>query len=480
MAPFTSDSCLLVCPVHSKVLKGSIIPIHGINKHEFHLVPETEDGTPVISNIENLLIEKLESLAKETQWLVNQNLSQKIPDWFRYKYVSALIEKGFATSKGRIYQKEMLSNFIAFYGEDFLEVVQSMISYECQSNWLTSIVRKHRKSFHPIRHILIINYLYGSLKEFYKSDSIKKPFGDGPWPCLNAAAEHYLKPVVTNLKVSHCTDTKRPVGTFSCNCGFTYSRRGPDKTIDDKYHIGRVKSFGLVWENKLKDLIKNENLSLREIARQLKVDPNTVKKYANNKSKTYCENEKADEVIQLKEQYRIKWSVLQEEHKSLSKTALRKLQPAVYAWLYRHDRNWLFENSPCAATVSSCINRVNWEQRDKDILKSVKKAVDEILNNDSKVEKVSISRIGKRTGLLALLEKHLDKLPLTRQYLESVVETTEAFQMRRVEWSIKQMEQAGEDIKPWKVQRLAGIRPECCNHFEFIESLINCRFQNKI
>ncbi|WP_445250989.1 MULTISPECIES: TnsD family Tn7-like transposition protein [unclassified Microcoleus] len=37
-------------------------------------------------------------------------------------------------------------------------------------------------------------------------------------------ADHYLKPVVTNLAISRCCDTKKPVGTFRCLCGMIASQ----------------------------------------------------------------------------------------------------------------------------------------------------------------------------------------------------------------------------------------------------------------
>ena len=106
-----------------------------------------------------------------------------------------------------------------------------------------------------------------------------KPFGRSPWLCLNAAADHYLKPVITDLKVSHCLENKKPLGTFTCSCGMIYSRSGEDKTEEDKLRIGRVITYGRVWEGKLRELVEVKKLGLRATARELRVDPNTVKRY---------------------------------------------------------------------------------------------------------------------------------------------------------------------------------------------------------
>jgi len=89
--------------------------------------------------------------------------------------------------------------------------------------------------------------LYGYcqlVEQFFNIDYDYKPFGDAPWLCLNAAADHYLQPVVTELAISRCCDTKKPVGTFRCSCGMIYCRTGPDETEDDKYRIGKIKAYG--------------------------------------------------------------------------------------------------------------------------------------------------------------------------------------------------------------------------------------------
>jgi hypothetical protein len=72
-----------------------------------------------------------------------------------------------------------------------------------------------------------------------------------------------------------------------------------------------------------------------------------------------------------------------------------------------------------------------------------------------------VGRIGATLGLKALLEKHLDKLPKTKVYLKSVVETVEDFQIRRIEWAVEELDRRGEEVKEWKILRLAGLKGEC-------------------
>ena len=75
----------------------------------------------------------------------------------------------------------------------------------------------------------------------------------------------------------------------------------------------------------------------------------------------------------------------------------------------------------------------------------------------NKPVRITVGKIGTTIGCKALLEKHLDKLPQTKAYLESVTETVEDFQIRRIKWAIRELDLRGEEIKYWKVLRLAGL-----------------------
>jgi hypothetical protein len=463
---------VLVCPVHAVTLQDSMVPIQSFNKHEYHAA--SLDDCPIASNqpiYSSNTLEKFRLLAQDISWLMNSKLAAKEPDWFRRRYVALLIEKGLATATGRVQQKKLLDNFLFFYGREMLEALDSMVDYEEEHNWVFGIVRKHRKSFHPVRHLLMIRFLAGSIEEIFNIDYDYKPFGDAPWLCLNAAADHYLQPVVTAVAISRCCDTKKPVGTFRCSCGMIYCRTGPDETEDDQYRIGKIKAYGQEWEQKLKELVEVQQLGLRATARQLKVDAKTVNRYAlrlkldtswqssHNNAPVPSQEQPEDDVSSTGEsgsRHREKWLTLQLEHPEASKTTLRQMAPATYAWLYKNDRDWLNQNSPTLRVPVSSNHRVDWHERDKLVLAQVQDVV-QLLLNAQKPIRLTIGRIGKTLDLQALLEQHLAQMPLTKAYLESVTESIEDYQIRRVRWAIEKLEQQGEEVKPWKVIRIAAL-----------------------
>jgi len=439
-----------VCVKHGTWLNDSKIALRQTNKHVF--IEPSEENCPldqVAFITESELLSHYRSIGNDIEALFTQRFPHRPLDWFQRHYEIKLQQKHYASFiSGKVDQAKLQRDFVQYYGNEFLERLQSDL--RGQFHWLAAMVRKHRKSFHPLRHLLLMNFLGISLEGMFYQDEQYKPFGDGPWLCLNPAAEHYKQAVITNLVLSISDKTKEAIGTFSCSCGFVYTRRVGDR---DPNNITRVKQYGEVWEQACLRLA-NEGLSLREIGRRLHADPMTVKKHIRGKEV------KGGRRDLERERDRTEWLSLQQQHPNLSKTELRTLKPALYARLYRNDRVWLDKHSPKPSKKKTRNNRVDWNQRDLEVLAKVQHAVCRILESDEKPKRLTVSRIGAIAGVRSLLEKHLDHLPETKKYLEQVVESEEQYRLRKIQWAIEGLRRQGEPLQEWKVLRKAGIRKE--------------------
>lgn len=153
---------------------------------------------------------------------------------------------------------------------------------------------------------------------------------------------------------------------------------------------------------------------------------------------------------------RNKWLVLVEKNPLKSTTAIRNLDRSTYNYLYRNDKQWLFENSPIRKRKQGK-KQINWQKRDEEILIKVKEVVDEILNSDIKPIRVTRGVIARKIGKVNLIQKYLHKLPKTSEFLELNSETVKEFQERRIKW-IKRNCFKNELISEWKINRKAGIK----------------------
>lgn len=479
---------ILVCPNHLTLLQDSTVMVRGANKHEF--IPASSNNC--LSKLHRFeldgsTLKKIINLAYDVVWLLNNHITPKDGAWFQQQYKSRLIDKGLAMATGRVRQAELANAFESFCGDTLLKLIDSTISYQQESNWLSSIVRKHRKSFHPLRHLLLMRYLEHPVNSFFDIQTHFKPFGYGPWRCFNGAAKHYLKPVVASVQVTWSRDAKKPLGIFSCKCGFIYSTTIPPLMTSQHPRIGKVIAFGKLWERKLKECIEAQKLGLRETARRLRVDPLTVKRHAE-RLKLTCRWQRAKSSLKCTRQaschntfdtaknaHRKAWTRLRRANVLLSKTALRRKAPAIYIWLYRHDRVWLDKHSPSKVTIVVQTGRVAWEERDRSILPRVHNAVQKLLDLLPPV-RVTFSKVGKIVGLLPMLERHLNKLPLSQCFLQTVTESQTQYQVRRVRWAADVLRSRDEVLAEWKVVRLAGVKP---SHAKEVEQAIEFEVHQK-
>jgi TniQ/Tn7-like transposition protein D len=128
---------VLVCPKHQTLLQNSTVKISGENRHEFYPADiENCIIKPHIVDYDGVMLRRFIQLAEDTNEILNLMLTSQTGEWFRRRYFSLLLEKGLANVGGRIYQKEFTSEFIHFYGQNFLRNVHSQVDVGKESNWL--------------------------------------------------------------------------------------------------------------------------------------------------------------------------------------------------------------------------------------------------------------------------------------------------------------------------------------------------------
>lgn len=411
-------------------------------------------------------------LSKQAYKLLKVPLHQISREEVELKYRKLLREKNLVTVSNRVRQQQLHRMFQSCFPEGFLERYECELDIDNEYNWLKVITRNIKRHVHPFRHLLMLYFLEQNVDDFIIINEDRGPFGSGPFPCLNKAASHYQKLVIPRVKITRDYKSNAPIGTFSCSCGFIYARKGPDQSITDRLHIGKVKQFGQVWQEKLKQL-SNERLSIRAIARELGVDSKTVKRYLSED----VERSKRDITSkhELVMQYRQDIVKLIRRFPQLSRTALRAKCEKQYTFLYRHDKEWLMGMLPSNQKKQVRTTIVDWSKRDLEYTEKIKKLYKELMELEKPV-RITKSLLGKRLGILANLERHLDKLPNTKKLLSDIIESVQEFQIRRCRMVIDNMLLLGNQVLLWKVQRIAAVK-SC--HFHEIKPFLEEYLQQK-
>jgi hypothetical protein len=469
-----------VCPEHQvRILNSQIRILNPQTRHEF---VSAERGIQIPRShsyrLLNLHQAILLRIAQDAAWLLKQQSLLPGLEVLAKRYRDLLAERDLATYSGRVRVSELLGKFCECCPSDLLDQLQCQIDFESQHNWLFRLVRSPKGSQHPLRHLLLMQFLGHTTESFFKLPKQFKPFGKGPWFCLNKTADHFRKPVITECEVIYSKEHGKPIGTFYCSCGFIYTRTGPDKSEEDTLRITKIRAFGSVWEDALKRHWDNSSVSLRGIARQLGVDATTVKLHAaalelgfprqgkrlTNRTKrelTSYSSELGVEVSDiLLESYRREWLTARQGYPDAGRTALKNQFQRVYAWLRQNDRDWLESHLPPRMTRTSPPAQVDWESRDIELVDAVQLVAQNLRDKPGKPMRLTVAAIARELGQLALIQKHVDKLPSTAAALIKLVETREAFALRRIQWAVGCYREEGICPRKWQFVRRAGLRPE--------------------
>lgn len=212
------------------------------------------------------------AIVKQAYKLLQLPLHELSRETISSKYRALLREYNLITASNRVRQKELYQAVRSHFPPGFLKAYESELNEADEYNWLKVLLRNSKRHVHPLRHLFLLHFLQQDIEDFGGTLTDQGAFGTGPFPCLNKAASHYKQFVIQNVDVTRDFKTKNLIGTFTCSCGFIYAR----KHSTDVFKIGRVKEYGDVWHQKLRELSR-ENLSIRAIAKELGVDSKTVK-----------------------------------------------------------------------------------------------------------------------------------------------------------------------------------------------------------
>lgn len=471
-----------VCHVHNVWLRNSIIAVlEQRDRRAYHCLSDK-----VTQKEPSLFQEPIDGhfleVAKSIHWLLTNDIHSQGSDDIHERYHYLLRKQGFTKNSRTIRRADLIERALEFYGETFLEKMVCQIDMNLQDNWITELLRKRRKAIHPLHHILFMHFLGAQPAEFWNlTVEYPHPFGKGPWLCLNPAASHYRQPVIEECIITRDNNTKGPLGTFHCKCGYSYTRSGPDSDEADKYRADNVISYGPEWEKEVLRLVELEGMSFRKIGKRLSVCHHTIRNhYAELKGQQVMFHESVDEEKEKKrEECRHILLKAIKQHPQLSRSQIRLLAIAEFNWLYRNDRKWLLKQLPHPRSPENNFKkRVDWEKRDEYLAGKIPAAAEEIKNYTGKPIIISMLEIGKIIGFNSIKKMRIKNLPKTKAALESVVETLEDFRIRRVHYVIDQMLRNREPLSRSRIISKAGLNGRCSDHIaeEIEKALSQCNF----
>lgn len=471
-----------ICPTHKALLRTIDSDILRTTRLTDFLAAEkiTDPSEPTIVDTSDFCQSTLLDISLNVAWILRQHNLYCNPEFFGQRYHVLLAERGLAAHQTprRFNISALLQEFKAHYPVQLLQILSCELSDHVMNNWLRRLLYNKNLPMYPLYHLLLIHFLGHTIETFVRLPKPHGPFGDGPWPCLNPVSEHYQQRVIRNYSVSPSQSIgKRPKGIFSCECGFVYSRLGPDSCADDSFKLGKVLVVGPVWEEALRKLWADPSVNLRAITRRLGLNrpallchaarlgllfPRPGGKLVQPTRKLQIHLNGSPIVAEKQEYYRKLWLKAIEENPGTGSKALQKKHPKVYDWLNTHDRSWQKEHMPQQTPRKSIRGPlIDWKERDKQTADKAAAIALQIRSLEGQPEQVTRAAILRRMERGESLKRYLieGKLPITKQALDNNVESTEEFVIRRIYWMKEVYLQAKRALpKRWQFVNQTGAR----------------------
>lgn len=466
---------VLICPIHHVYIEDSSVPLRNRKlRYEFISAESANLTIDPKSAVDHLQYSILLKIAQESEFLLETTSQPMDFSQLRKYYLSDLFSLGYASFTGRLHIEELIHDFEKTMSMDLLDRLGCCVG-DAMENWLLRLLRDENTVHHPLRHLLILAFIGKPISSIFENRYVSNPFGNGPWPCLNPVCSDFLKPSIGNYQIRKSSYTQgRPIALFSCHCGYEYEITAPNSDLSSYISLRKVVSFGSLWESELEKLWENHSVSLRKMADLLDVDPTTVKRHASRLGLSYPRAKSSNETLgntyilkgKLKkheigstqrDDYRETWLKMVEGNPELSNKKLRELLPGVYTWLYRNDRDWLFQHGSCLKAQRTIHQRVDWENRDEVLSVLIITTASLMKQQPGKPVHLSRTAIARQTGHYSVIEQHPDKLPKTIRALDASVETREEYAVRRIIWAYKMFSEEGIGLDRWKVIKRAGV-----------------------
>lgn len=148
-------------------------------------------------------------------------------------------------------------------------------------------------------------------------------------------------------------------------------------------------------------------------------------------------------------------AILAENNFQIKQT--RALNKALYAWLYRNDREWLVkEHEKYQNKYINSTDKYDWNKRDKKFVRELLTFKNSVINNIDGARRSRNFWI-KNSQNSSIIEKNLSKLPLVTAFLNRYSEDISDYQIRRLTRTYLDRITKQESLSEWIILRKSGL-----------------------
>jgi len=403
---------VLVCPHHGKLLKVVDPGWYSRNSRQLNL-PD-DDGVQAHSIQLDAAIDtlpRLHQIALSSLQLLGLELSPLSATAVRSCLLQGAADLDLAS--GATHRLDLCR--LAAHMASFFKALPAAWEYSVlrespaglPATWVTKLLRRPRRTHHPLKYIVLASALEVDLARILRVDTPSMPAGKPPLPI----------------------DVRS-------------SQTGPTEPVIEELD-------GLpaaVWELAL------AGYEARQIACTLGVSQVYVYRTiraVNDGPNAWREARFLSERRQRRATFEVDYRCLQAH------------QCRGYAWLYRCDRVWL---SDCIAKhgnvhASRADSAGKFAALDAELAEQVRCCAQWLRSLSGRPVRISRTRIGRELHVLPRFEKQLSKLPLCARALDQACESAEQFHVRRLLWAEAKLVDEQRSVTRSALYRTACIRP---------------------
>lgn len=327
---------VLVCPTHMLRLQECVHNRRWSGRHRW-VLPEKANLTPQSDErLDPPALQALHNLAMAALDLAAIGASRAFqPAVVRSVYQKALMERGFSSLNSSAAAADLTQHTSLL--QPFYPLTALPTTVENAAAFLDQFIRRPRGHLHPIKHLVIINWLFGKFSCFFEAYNLEQTATKCP-----------------TIEPQQQVELSNPLAQIK-----------PPQTCKLKPKV-------------LKPRVRSEILHLLEIGTskeqiytQFNITPSTVNKLLRSEPHIKQAWEQATKSFKNLS-IRMQWRSLIKDNCNISPKAARSINPKLYAWLYRNDKAWLLqENKKLNSGRNGNNAHVDWSERDSELIRLI-------------------------------------------------------------------------------------------------------------
>lgn len=167
------------------------------------------------------------------------------------------------------------------------------------------------------------------------------------------------------------------------------------------------------------------------------------------------------------QEYKRRWQTAANRATKNTISAITAEDQAAYLWLFRHDKVWLYANSPAPCKRGGTVCITDFKAKDERLAVLVEQVVCKLKRVSGKPQWVTRNRILQELGQEeSNFNTRKNKFPHTVASIERLTESKHEWRVQKIQWAVQNILESGETLAIWRILRKAGISEKLWTEYE--------------